>query len=242
MISFESISFGEEEFLWAEDGDVMMLLGRGPRYSSSAYTKRMDAFLAEAPFLKALRWGKQVHGKILASLSEDEKWPFKGTSEIGICDGLITDEEGLGLAIWTADCIPLLFRGGGVVAAVHAGWRGIAAGIHAGAIRRFFIEYGVPASEIGIIIGPGVGPCHYEVGGEVIEALKGRAVDETLWLEGTRVDLRALLEAEFGILGIPADSIDRVGPCTACDPSLASFRRDGDRAGRQFSLISRVLQ
>jgi copper oxidase (laccase) domain-containing protein len=130
------------------------------------------------------------------------------------------------------------------VAAVHSGWRGTAAGIVPGAIERLGRVHGVPPSRLAVVIGPAVGACHYEVGEEVVEALAGRGIPEPMWLDrgyagGPRVDLRALLRAELEAAGVPRDRIELAGGCTFCDPALASYRRDGADAGRQWSMIWR---
>ncbi len=235
---WQIVTLTGESLLYRESRDTMMLFGRGPRLGPGASAQRMEGVLSELEGVRALRFGRQIHGNLIASLSEEPGQPFEGVAEIGRCDGLISDTPGLSLALWTADCVPVLFSGGGVVAAIHAGWRGIAAGIHLRAVRRFLIEYGVPASGLRVVLGPAVGPCHYEVGEEVIEALGEEGVHREHWLDGQRVDLRAFLRKSFEGLGIDREAIEIVGPCTACDEAYASYRRDGARAGRQFSLVA----
>ena len=228
---------GESVFI-GEAAGVKAYFGCGPRFGEPHAVSRLEAFLESIEDLKAIRCGIQVHGNLIASLSEEPRSPFEGVAEVGRCDGMITDTPGLGLALWTADCVPVLMSGGGVVAAVHAGWRGIAAGIHSRAVRRFFIEYGVVASELQVFLGPSVGPCHYEVGAEVIKALGAEGVSPEFWLEGRRVHLRGLLKTSFEALGVDPDAIELFGPCTACDENYASYRRDHAEAGRQFSIIA----
>jgi len=238
MSDFRLCRIGGDEYYRLETGEFLMLFGRGPRFrQQSSVAERASALLDELESVRALRWGHQVHGAIIASLSEDEARPFQGAAGVGNCDGLMTDEVGLALMVQTADCLPVLFFGGQTVAAVHAGWRGIARGIHTRALRRFSIEYGVPSEKISVVIGPGIGRCHYEVGPEVIEALKRRGVEEVSWREGIRVDLRDLVEKELVGQGVSPGRVSRIGSCTYCDTSLASWRRDGEDAGRQISLV-----
>jgi len=228
---------GSEEMLLVEDEDVLLCFGRGEPGAGGDFPARLKALLNVCDEVRAIRFGRQVHGNLIASLSEDASRPFSEAAEVGMCDGLITDEPGLGLALQTADCVPVLMWADGVAAAVHAGWRGIAAGIHLRAVRRFLVEYGVPASRLRVCLGPSVEACHYEVGREVIEVLAERGADPAAWCEERRVDLRALLGLELENCGLKKENIESVGPCTACDTGYASYRRDGESAGRQISLI-----
>jgi len=201
----------------------------------------MDRVLAAmTPGVSAVRWCDQVHGKLLASLSPEPGRPFSGAVSVGTCDGLITCEAGVGLVVWTADCVPVLMEGGGVVAAVHAGWRGAAAGIVPAAVRRFYLEYGVRPDKLAVALGPAIGPCHYQVGEDVIAALAATAVPERFWRDGDRVDLRAFLGAQLERAGVKPSSWSLAGGCTACSAVCASYRRDGARAGRQWSMIYRT--
>ena len=98
-------------------------------------------------------------------------------------------------------------------------------------------ETGVAASKLSAAIGPAVcGPC-YQVGAEVPRALGVFDLDEARWLDGDRVDLRGFLTARLESLGVPADQIETVGGCTVESPVLASYRRDGDKAGRQWAMV-----
>ncbi len=187
-----------------------------------------------------MRWCKQIHGRLLASLGDEPTDPLSGVACVGRCDGLLTDEVGLGVLVWTADCVPVLLAGDGVVAAVHAGWRGTAAGIVVDCLRRLEVEYGVMPDRVSAWLGPAVSPCHYQVGSEVIGALHEWRVPEGSWLQGDRIDLRAVLRGQLFGAGLAAERIWSSDRCTACDPGLASYRRDGRAAGRQWSLIYRT--
>ncbi len=217
---------------------VRLFFALGPRWPrQSAEDRARDLLLALGPELAALRWCDQIHGRLVASLSAAKEHPVSGAACVGRCDGLMTGEPGIGVLIWTADCVPVLLHGGGVVAAVHAGWRGIVAGIVPAAVRRFGIEYGVAADELHAALGPSVGPCHYEVGPEILDALSAADPGGVPWRRENRVDLRAILEAQLITAGLRPRAVERVGGCTACDPRLASYRRDGERSGRQWSVV-----
>jgi YfiH family protein len=238
--SWHRIRLGDEHALEAMVDGVRYVFGLGPSHPVGAADRRAAALLsALGDRVRAVRWCQQVHRTTVASLGEEPGHPFTGALCVGRCDGLITAEPGVALAVWTADCVPVLLAGGGVVAAVHAGWRGVAAGIVPTVVRRLQVEYGVAPTSLRVILGPAVGRCHYPVGPEVVVRLQDSGVDPRHWEHSHRVDLRAFLTAQLDSLGVGAECIIRVAGCTACSPELASYRRDGDRAGRQFSLIVR---
>lgn len=146
-------------------------------------------------------------------------------------DALITCEPGLAVSIRTADCFPILLADTrlAAVGAIHAGWRGTAAGIVAETIRRMGLEFGTNPGDIYAAIGPGIGECCYEVGPEVARQFgsKARCIDLA---EANR---RHLVES-----GVPEAQIDMLGLCTFCRADLFhSFRRDQHRAGRMISWI-----
>jgi YfiH family protein len=146
----------------------------------------------------------------------------------------MTGEPGVGLAVWTADCVPVLISGPGVLAAVHAGWRGSASGILDKALIGLEQHLGARRTELVVALGPAIGACCYPVGPEVIDALGAHGVDRSQWLSDERVDLRGFLGGQARRLGV--GQVVTVGGCTACDRGLASYRRDGPRAGRQVSV------
>jgi YfiH family protein len=156
-------------------------------------------------------------------------------------DGLVTATRGALVGIVTADCAPILIVAPErrVAAAVHAGWRGAAAGIVAHALERLR-AFGVEPDELEACVGPAIGPCCYEVGPEVRAAFvrgSGNVTNEAWSRAGDRdrLDLRAAVTSLLRIAGVRAATI--VGPCTRCSPAFCSYRRDGAAAGRQVSFI-----
>lgn len=135
----------------------------------------------------------------------------------GVGDGLFSDEPGLPLLALAADCVPVAIVstvGPPALAVVHAGWRGLAAGILAAAVAA------LAATETAAIVGPAIGPCCYEVGPEVSERF-----DPELTQEG-RLDLWEAAARLLGAAGVAR--VDRVGLCTRCHPELFfSHRRSG---------------
>jgi YfiH family protein len=158
-------------------------------------------------------------------------------------DGIVAREDGVGLAILTADCVPLLCVAPAehAVMALHAGWRGTLAGIVAAGLdegRRL----GVAAGTWRVALGPSIGGCCYEVETEIGQQLVDRwgAMPDAWQPSGARgqLDLRAANRHILLALGVPESQIDTVGPCTACSPDeYFSHRRSGGRAGRQASAI-----
>ncbi len=227
-------TWGTERLLVLRRAGAVLAFGIGPRLGDADREERARSLLREAPIgIRAIRWCDQVHGTVVVSLSSKPGTPLEGPASVGRCDGLMTAEPGLAVAVWTADCVPVLLAGGGVVAAVHSGWRSTAAGIVPRVLRRFHLEYGVPTGELSVLLGPAIGGCCYEVGPEVVEALARRQVPETAWLrKGNHVDHRAFLQAELIAAGIPPDRIELVGGCTACSPERARISHQLSSRGR----------
>jgi polyphenol oxidase len=157
-------------------------------------------------------------------------------------DAVVT-QPSLPLAgILTADCVPVLLvhRHGGAAAAVHAGWRGAAAGVLEATIDHLRATHQIPLAELSAAIGPAIGPCCYRVGPEVRTAFEARTDTTTApaWEQkpdGLYLDLRLAVRHLLERAGV--NDVDFVGGCTRCDPRLHSYRRDGARAGRQLSFI-----
>ncbi|MGI8801837.1 MAG: polyphenol oxidase family protein, partial [Solirubrobacteraceae bacterium] len=129
-----------------------------------------------------------------------------------------------------ADCLPVAVAGAGGVAMLHAGWRGLAAGVlgeGVAALRRLGV-----AGRLEAAIGPGAGGCCYEVGREVHAAFSGRPGAS----RDGRVDLKAVARGELECAGVAV--IHDVGVCTLCAPPglLFSHRRDGPATGRQAGI------
>lgn len=218
-----------------------MIFAYGPPEPARPPRERMHRILKFLrPELGAIRWGEQVHGRAVASLAAEPGHVLEGADCVGRCDALLTADRGVGLVVWTADCVPVLIAGGGVVAAVHSGWRGCVADITGAVVRRCAVEYGVPPHALEACLGPAISGSRYEVGREVIAGLRALETDERRWRRGKAVDLRGFLTARLETLGIDPPAIRTVGSCTASTPELASYRRDGINAGRQWSMIYRV--
>lgn len=182
---------------------------------------------ARAP--EGLSLARQVHGTMLLraplSVTPDGVTPEAATPE---ADALFASDPGVAVGVRTADCVPLLFadRSGRGVAAVHAGWRGIAAGVAPRTVSGLARELGVPPVDWVVAIGPHIGPCCYEVDEPVRRAIEIPAVfrpgrDAGHW----QLDLERALVEQLERAGV--SRIDSVGECTCCHPlTYPSHRRD----------------
>ena len=180
---------------------------------------------------------RQVHGTRVVTADRRR--------EAAEADGVATGAPGLVVGVVTADCVPalMLARECGVVASVHAGWRGAAAGVLEAAVAHLGSGFGVRPQDVEVCLGPAVGPCCYRVGSEVRAAFRARTGDLTApaWREtgdALMLDLRLAERRLLEAAGVGHVSL--LGPCTACMPSYASYRRDGPGAGRQLSFIART--
>jgi len=158
-------------------------------------------------------------------------------------DAVITDKKGVALGIWTADCLPILMidRSKKVIAAVHAGWRGIWRGIIERTVRTMMEAFGCPPADIVAGIGPSIGPCCYEVGTDVVSLFQSSHEDHQQFIqerEGRHyLDLSRVAQLELTKAGIPSANIATIPFCTACKEDLFfSYRRD-KKPGRQLNFI-----
>jgi YfiH family protein len=176
--------------------------------------------------LQALARGYQVHGsvvQIVAEISGSEP----DTADLDRADGQATALSSLGVMVLAADCLPVAISRAGAVATVHAGWRGLAAGIVESGTKALdgLAPGPVDAKGLVAVLGPCAGPCCYEVGPEVHAAL-GSGLREK-----APVDLRAVARERLKAAGV--DRVTELGGCTICDERYFSHRREGKKAGRQ---------
>jgi YfiH family protein len=151
----------------------------------------------------------QVHGGAVLRVD--------GPGVAGETDALVTERLDLPLAVRTADCVPVVIHGESTVAVVHAGWRGLAAGVLTHALVELAGDGDRP---VRAAIGPSIGPCCYEVGAEVIAALGG---SETITTWGTAsVDLWSVAERQLADL-----EVWRADLCTYCEAAFHSYRASG---------------
>jgi YfiH family protein len=178
---------------------------------------------------------RQVHGTTVLRVSDTAATgpgagapPPVGAAEPPEADGQATATPGVAPLVLVADCLPIVVAGDGGLAMLHAGWRGLAGGVIAEGVRALR-ELGA-AGPLAAAIGPGAGPCCYEVGEEVHAAFADHGDPVR---RGRNLDLKAIARAELTAAGVRI--VHDAELCTICsDPSLLfSHRRDRGITGRQ---------
>ena len=195
---------------------------------------------------------KQVHGREVVVVRDGEQRPA------GVeADALVSDDPAVAIAVRAADCVPLLMadRVRGVVASVHAGWRGTAAGVAGAALEALHREFGARPADIVAAIGPSIGPCCYEVGSEVVDAFAAAGHERHLvarWFatppsprgafEGPRprmhLDVAGANRDQLVLAGVNESNIHVAGLCTAMHLDVfTSYRVEKGNAGRLGAVI-----
>lgn len=189
---------------------------------------------------------KQVHGVasvVVAAkaVPAEGRWPH--------ADIVMTDDPDVAVCVQVADCVPMLLADPAhrAVAAVHAGWRGTAAGIAREAVAAMSARFGSRPDRLVAAIGPSIGGCCYQVGPEVLEAFLagGFSKAETdSWFrpdgngDRLKLDVRAANRAQLVGAGLDPGNVAVCDLCTACHPSLFfSYRREGPGTGRLAGVI-----
>lgn len=179
----------------------------------------------------------QVHGDRIVTIDNPDVRPEEVKAQEA--DAIITNVKGISIGILTADCVPVLFydRKNGVIAAVHAGWRGTAMKIAKKCVKRMQESFGTDPKDIAAAIGPAIGLCCYKVNDDVVLAVGNidkvtRACERHWCLDLPKANLLQLEEA--GVTDINVSDI-----CTSCRTDIFfSHRGEKGRTGRQLSFIS----
>jgi purine-nucleoside/S-methyl-5'-thioadenosine phosphorylase / adenosine deaminase len=199
--------------------------------------------LATVLSLAGLPWAtvRQVHSATVVRARREAlgQGPPEARPALAEADGIVTDQPGLLLAVLMADCVPVLLAdpAARVVGAVHAGWRGLAAGAVEAGVEAF-ADLGADLGGSVAVVGPAIGPCCYAVGAEVAEAVAGNypaaaatTRDGRLAVDTTAAAVQALERA--GVAAVLA-----AHECTAHQPErFFSYRRDG-ASGRQAGIVA----
>lgn len=209
-----------------EDLNLAMHVGDDP--ARVAENRRRLATVAGFPAEPA--WLEQVHGATVVAAETVDAPP--------VADAAWTRAPGRPCAVLTADCLPVLLcdRAGTVVAAAHAGWRGLAGGVIAAAVARLETE---PATLLAWL-GPAIGPTAFEVGGEVRAAFLALDPGNVRCFQPSPAgrwlaDLYELARRQLRRLGVTA--IYGGDCCTFSEPKrFFSYRRE-QRTGRMATLI-----
>ena len=230
--------FTQSSLLGAVPGVYHAFTGKDPVEGRGAKNRLAEAFSVSSGAIGTL---KQVHSPIVRRFEPiDTGDPDAGSRE---GDALWGETAGTGVGVRTADCVPVLIahRHIPLVAAVHAGWRGLASGV----IRETVYAIKAKIGEKGIsglvaAVGPCARACCYEVGEETADALAAvspaavrKAEKPGKWFADLQESAISALESS----GIASACIEGTGYCTVCSPFFHSFRRDKESAGRQLSFI-----
>jgi YfiH family protein len=173
-------------------------------------------------------WLHQVHGAEVVVVERP------GQHEGADADAAVTDELGAALAIHTADCVPLALVGSRAVGAIHAGWRGLEAGVVEATVDQL---HRLGATDLRAVVGPCIHPECYEFGSTELERVADRygpgVWSQTSW-GAPALDMPAAVNAALKQSGV--EDIDIVALCTVCDQRFFSHRARGD-VGRQAMLV-----
>jgi purine-nucleoside/S-methyl-5'-thioadenosine phosphorylase / adenosine deaminase len=209
------------------------------------------AELAAAVGARRVAMAKQVHGRTVLVVRDDHAPPAVSPE----ADVFVSSSRDAAVAIRVADCVPLLMadRRRGVVAAVHAGWRGTAARAAVAALAALEREFGTTPADVVAAIGPSIGPCCYEVGSELVDAFAAAGHERHLidrWFlapappRGSRerpklrLDVAGANRDQLLLAGVPDAQIHSSGLCTAMHLDvLTSYRAEQEAAGRLVAAI-----
>lgn len=154
------------------------------------------------------------------------------------CDGLMTSQPDLWLAVSIADCVPVVLVDPQkeIVAALHAGWRGTLQRIVEKGVQQMVRDFGTEPADIIAYIGPSAGVCCYEVGPEVADQFtEGVTVRNN---GSIHLNLKKENENQLLQRGVLQQHIEVSRHCTICTPSLFhSYRRDKERSGRMLAVV-----
>ncbi len=196
--------------------------------------RRLQLHLHDVPLVIP----RQVHGTNILVVEGDAPGSDPSAPppvRLGEADAIVCDRPGIAVGVLTADCVPILLRArsGRCVAAIHAGWRGTAAGIVGRVLEVLTQRFSLPVEQVEALLGPSIGGCCYEVEADVAEAL-GVVSENTK----VRVDLRRLNARQLELAGVRSEAVLLLGGCTRCEAdAYFSHRASGGCTGRQLSFV-----
>jgi polyphenol oxidase len=239
---------------WDIDGLVHGFLGRIGGVSTASYAtlnlgyrigdderavdenwRRVQSTISDATLAKIV----QVHGNKIHLATRDN------LDTAPEADGIVTRERGIVLRVLSADCVPILMIDPEhrVIAAIHAGWRGVIANIADEGVRAM-TSLGANPQNIRAAMGPSIGPCCFEVDSELAERFAREIEGASRHSRPGRpakayLDLRGIIADQLSASGLARDAINSVGPCTKCASDRFFSRRANGRqiTGLQASFI-----
>ncbi|MGA8890932.1 MAG: peptidoglycan editing factor PgeF [Anaeromyxobacteraceae bacterium] len=181
---------------------------------------------------------RQVHGCRVVEAGA-------GTEPVEEADAVTSAAPGVAACVSVADCVPVLLADprSGAVAAIHAGWRGTIAGVAAEGVRQLVERHGSRPGDLLAVIGPGIGPCCFEVERALAERFRDGLgpVVASPRDQGSRVDLWAANQVVLRRVGLHRARIEVLGRCTSCEErTFFSHRRDRGLTGRHVAFVSAV--
>lgn len=229
-------------YAWSRDKDYLALDGLAHPGAFHCFGSRRLVSAASLEPVRAVVKIRQIHGCEVVHVTN------RIAAETPVGDALITDCRGVLIAVSTADCTPVLLLDPvrHAVAAIHAGWRGTVEGIVAKTVATMVSVFGSDPKTMRAGIGPTIGPCCYEVGREVWEAVERRFSYGSRTVsrdaekpDSAKLDLPGLNALQLIEAGLPSAQIHSSGLCTSCRPEhFYSYRRDRGLAG---SMVSGIL-
>lgn len=204
---------------------------------------RARAARAAGVSLDRMVCAEQVHGGRVHVVTAGDAGRGAGSlaDAIAGADALVTDAPGLLLTLFFADCVPILLADPErrAVGAAHAGWRGLAAGVIGNTVAAMAGAFNSRPRNLLAAIGPGIGPCCYEVGEEVARHFDA-AHRRPAGLAGRpRLDLPGAAAGVLVAAGLDPARIERCGACTSCETErFFSHRAAGGRTGRMAAVIA----
>lgn len=197
--------------------------------------------------------GKQVHGNYVHIVEPRDLRPAYGKGHMNEADGYVTNMKNVPLAVFTADCVPVLMEDtdNGVIACIHSGWRSTVADIEGEAVKKM-LALGAKKECIRVAIGPAICEKCFEVGQEVIDAVNDLLYDdddELYLLKSPEpgpnakylLNLRGVVKRRLEQLGIISSNIDIISDCTMCMPEKYwSHRYTNGERGSQANIITLI--
>ena len=200
--------------------------------------ENMSILCTAAPLPRPPHQTRQVHGRDILWCSGEGRFHDREA------DALLSAETGTAVAVRTADCLPILLADPacGIIAAVHAGWRGTVANVAASAIEAM-VQRGSQPRNMLASLGPCIGPCCFSIDPDTaakLAACTDRAAAHVQCGTGTcTADLAAINREQLLAAGLADERIERLSTCTACHPeTFYSHRRDQGITGRHLAVVA----
>lgn len=223
------ITYANRDIDRADDSTEGINFGDNTGIPMSVMKKNLELLDNEINHNGNFALAEQVHGADISVVSEPGYYS-------GV-DGLITTNKNLVISIKVADCAAVLLAdpSAGVISAVHAGWRGAAAGILPNALDKMKKEGAEPIN-IKCYVSPCISLQNFEIGEEVAEKFPSQFINRSIGKK-PHLNLKEFLQAQLVDAGLSLSNIEIDSRCTIDDDSFYSYRRERDKAGRMLAFI-----